>query len=345
MKAAVYYGPEDIRIEQHDDPKCPVGGVLIKVEVVGICGSDVRTYYSGSGKIKPPMILGHEAIGRVVEVDKEHDVFQVDDRIAMAPGIFCRKCYYCEHGMTTMCENLVELAFQFPGGFAEYMPIPGIAFERGRIVAVPQDLSSEYAALCEAASSVIMSQERADIHLGESVVIFGAGPIGCLHIQVARARGAAKIVMVYLGEQRLEMAMVFGADHYINAREENIVETVRGITNNIGADKLIIAAPSALAQKQAVEMCRKRGTVVLFGGLPKENSITQLDGNIIHYSDICVIGHYGQEKRHVQLALDMILRGQINADKLISKILPLDEIVAGFELIKSKNALKVLLKP
>ncbi|NIA31941.1 MAG: alcohol dehydrogenase catalytic domain-containing protein, partial [Actinobacteria bacterium] len=195
MKAAVYYGPLDIRLEEVEDPICPKGGVVIKIKAIGICGSDVRTYYSGSDKITPPMIIGHEAVGEIVECDNEHKIFKLRDKLAMAPGIFCNKCYYCKNGITTMCENLVELAFQFPGGFAQYMPIPGIAFERGRIVEVPEQLSYEHAALCEAASSVIMSQERACISLGETVVIFGAGPIGCIHIQTARARGASKIVM------------------------------------------------------------------------------------------------------------------------------------------------------
>lgn len=345
MKAAVYHGPSDTRIEEVDKPECPQDGVVIKVKAVGICGSDVRTHYGGSHKIIPPMIMGHEATGEVVEVGARHDVLKVGDRVAMAPGIFCGRCYYCENGMTTMCENLVELAFQYPGGFAEYMPIPGVAFTRGRIVAIPNGLSFEHAAVCEPPSSCIMAQERANVCLGESVVIFGAGPIGCSHIQVARTRGASKIILIDVSSERLEMAKNFKADFYINAGDEDPVQKVRDLTNGLGADKLIVAAPSALAQKQAVEICRRRGTIILFGGLPSDNPYTELDGNLIHYRDILIMGHYGQEKRHVQQSLDMMSRGQINAEKLITHILPLEEIISGFELVKDKQALKVLLKP
>ena len=345
MKAAVHYAPGDTRIEEVTDPKCPPGGVVIRVKAVGICGSDVRTHYSGSHKISEPMVLGHEAAGEVIECDDAHETFKIGDGVAMAPGIFCTKCYYCRSGMTTMCENLTELGFQYPGGFAEYMAIPGIAFQRGRIVGIPDGLSFDQAAVCEPPSSCIMAQERANVSLGESVVILGAGPIGCLQVQVARARGAANIMIIDTAPQRLESARPFGADSYIDPGKEDPVEKVRELTGGLGADKVIVAAPSAVAQQQSVEMARRQGTVVFFGGLPKDKPCAELNTNTVHYRDVIIMGHYGQEKRHVALALDMIARGQINTEKLITDVLPLDEIIKGFELVRDKKALKVLLRP
>ena len=244
-----------------------------------------------------------------------------------------------------MCENLVELAFQYPGGFAEQMPIPAIAFERGRIVKIPDELSYKHAALCEACSSCIMAMERAHVCAGETVAIFGAGPIGCIDIQIARARGASTVVIIDIAAERLDMAAAFGADLYIDAGKEDPVAKVRQITGGLGADKAIIAAPAPAAWPQAVEIVRRRGTVVAFGGLPKENSFVSLDGNLIHYRDITLMGHYGQERRHVKQALEMIFEGQITAEKLITNVLPLDDTIKGFALMKDKKALKVLLKP
>ena len=344
MKAAVYYGPEDTRFEDVEDPVCPAGGLVIKVHYVGICGSDVRTYYSGSAKIKPPMILGHEAVGEVIAVDEAHDTYKIGDRLAMAPGIFCNKCYYCRAGMTTMCENLVELAFQYPGGFAEHMPLPGIAFERGRIVEIPEGLSYKHAALCEAISSCVMAMERANVSLGDAVVIFGAGPIGCIDIQVARARGASKVIIIDISAERLEMAKAFGPDCCIDASKQDPVAIVQELTQGLGADKAIIATPAAAAWSKAIEIVRRRGTVIAFGGLPKDNPQVSLDGNLIHYLDITLMGHYGQEKRHVQQALELLSRKQISAEKLITNVLPLDDIAEGVRLMKEKKALKVLLK-
>ena len=345
MKAAVYMGIENMPVKDVDYPSCPEGGLILKVMAVGICGGDVRTYYSGSHKIKPPMILGHEVAGEVVEICKDHHDYKIGDRLAMAPGIFCNNCYYCRHGMKTMCENLTEIAFQYQGGFAEYMPLPGKAFSNGRIVPIPQDISYEHAALAEPPSSCIYSQERANVSLGDTVVIIGAGPIGCIHIQVARARGVSKIIMVEISQGRLEKAKLFGADAYINGSREDAVKAVKGITNSLGADKVIVAAPSAIAQKEAIEMCKKRGTVVFFGGLPKDKPTAEINSNIIHYNDINIMGHYGQERHHVFQSLEMISKGQISAGKIINDILQLDEIVKGFELMSSKKALKVLIKP
>jgi L-iditol 2-dehydrogenase len=345
LKAAVYYGPNDIRIEEADYPHCPKGGLVIKVKAVGICGSDLRTYLFGSEKIDPPMILGHEVAGEVIEIDKDHHTYRLNDNIAMAPGIYCNKCYYCKHGMKTMCDNLQELAFQFQGGFAEYMPIPGIAFERGRIVSIPEGLSFEHAALCEPPTSCIMAQERAEVSSGDTVVILGAGPIGCIHIQVARFRGATTIIVIETSPERLKKSKSFNADYYLYAGKVNPIAEVNKITNGLGADKVIVAAPSAKAQEQAVEMCRKRGTIVFFGGLPRDHPFARLNTNLIHYRDIQIIGHYGQERHHASQSLEMLLRGQISAEKLITNILPLDEILQGFKLIKNKKALKVIIKP
>ncbi len=345
MKAAFYMGPKDMVIKDTDYPHCPEGGLIIKVKAVGICGSDVRTYQNGSEKIEPPMILGHEVAGEVVEIDKKHTSYKIGDRISMAPGIYCNRCYYCQHGLKTMCENLEELAFQYQGGFAEYMPIPGVAFSRGRIVPIPEGLSFEHASICEPPSSCIMAQERANIGLGDTVVILGAGSIGCIHMQVARARGASKVIIVELSPERLAMSKVFHAEFYVDSNKENPVERVKEITNGLGADKIIVAAPSANAQEQAIEMCRKRGTVVFFGGLPKDEPYSRLNSNIIHYNDINIMGHYGQERHHVLLSLEMISKGQINAEKLITNIIPIENIIKGFELILKKKALKVIVKP
>ena len=345
MKAAVYYGPKDIRIEEIGYPKCQPDGVILKVKYVGICGGDVRNYYLGTDKIKPPMVTGHEVAGEVVEIDKNHSIYKVGDRLAMSPIVYCGSCYYCQNKMFTMCENLREIGFQFPGGFEEFMSIPGEAFERGAIVPIPEGLSFKHAAVCEPSSSCIYAQERADITVGDRVAIFGAGPIGCIHIQVAKLRGASKVIMIDISKERLETAKTFEADEYIDGSNENVKERIDEITAGIGVDKVIVAAPSSAAIEQALEIVRKRAVIVLFGGLPKDNSFTRLNANTIHYNDLNIIGHFGQERRHVILSLELILKGKISAEKLITHVLPLDKVHKGLELIKNKKALKVLIKP
>ena len=345
MRAAVYHGPGDIRMEDVPMPRSTPGGCVIRVTAVCLCGSDVRTYYSGSHKIIPPMILGHEVVGQVIEVHPDHATYVVGDHLAMAPGIWCGKCWYCERGMTTMCENLEELGFQHPGGFAQYMALPGVLFRRGRVVKVPDGLPDERAGICEMPASCIMAQERADVGLGDSVAVIGAGPVGCVHVQVARARGAARILLADRHPERLAAARFCGADVFVDATAGDSVTAVKEWTGGLGADRVIVAAPSALAAEQAVRMARRRGTVVLYAGLPKDAPHASLDINLIHYRDIAVIGHYGQERRHVAQSLEMIARGQIDAEHLVTHHLPLERITEGIRLMKDKTALKVMLHP
>jgi len=345
MKAAIYYGLEDLRIEEVDYPICPPGGVILKVKYVGICGGDVRNYYIGTHKIKPPMITGHEVAGEVVETDKNHSTYKVGDRLAMSPIVCCGSCYYCRNKMITMCENLREIGFQFPGGFEEFMPISGEVFKRGSIVPIPKGLSFKYAAVCEPSSSCLYAQERADVTVGDKVAIFGAGPIGCIHIQVAKLRGASKVIMIDISRERLEMAKAFEANEYIDGSSTGVKDRIEEITGGCGMDKVIVAASSSTAIEQSIDIVRKRAVIVIFGGLPRDDPFTSLNANTIHYNDLHIIGHFGQEERHVILSLELIREGKISAEKLITHVLPLERIHEGFELLKNKKALKVLLKP
>lgn len=345
MKVALYYGKKDIRIKEIDYPKCPPGGVILKVKYVGICGGDVRNYYLGTNMIKTPMVTGHEVAGEVVEVGTDHGTYKVRDRLAMGPIVYCGSCFYCQNKMTSMCKNLKQIGFQFPGGFEEFMPIPAEVFIRGSIVPIPQGLSFKYAAACEPLSSCLYAQERAGVTLGDKVAIFGAGAIGCIHIQVAKLRGASKVIMIDIVKERLEIAKKFGADYYIDGKTSDLKAEIDAVTEGLGADKAIIAAPSAAAIEQSIPIVRKRATVVIFGGLSKNNSKTELDGNAIHYNDLNLMGHFGQERRHVLLALELIKEDKISAKKLITDIFPLKKIYEGLRLLKEKKALKILIKP
>jgi len=151
--------------------------------------------------------------------------------------------------------------------------------------------------------------------------------------------------MIDISPERLEMAKAFEADEYINGSSTNVKNRVKEITGGYGVDKVIVAAPSSAAIEQAIEIVKKRAIIVLFGGLPKENSVIRLNANTIHYNDLHLMGHFGQEIRHLILSLELIKEGKINAEKLITHVLPLERIFEGFELMKNKKALKVLIKP
>lgn len=342
MKAAVYKKPLTIEIENREIPKCGKEDIIVKIHACGICGSDVRNYKNGLRADVGEQVMGHEFTGTVTETGSNVVKYRVGDRIAAAPDVSCGDCYYCKQGLVNLCDNHRMIGTHWPGGFAEYIHLPAEVLERGMIHHIPEGASLDEAALSEPASSVIACQEDAGVSPGNTVVIFGTGPIGCLHTEIARARGAAKIILV--GRRRLAMAEPFGADYLISVLDSDPVEKILKITKGFGADIAICANPAAETQNMAVESVRKRGKVVLFGGLPKTDPMTSLNSNKIHYREITVMGSFSYKAETHKKALLAIKSGQIHPEKYFTLSLPLERISEGFQAALDGKALKVLIK-
>lgn len=341
MKAAVMYGPNDIRIEDVPMPICEKDGMILKVEAIGLCGSDIRNLSTDSQKGHYPVILGHEHVGTITEVGSEVIDFNVGDKVYVYPGIPCWKCESCRSGKTHMCEN----ARGYPqGGFAEYMPIPKYGIDGRNIFHIPEGFDLPRATLAEPLSSVYGCQENINVTLGDIVVIIGAGPIGCFHAELAKLRGASKVIMIEIEDKRLDESLNFGVDHIINSKKENPIEKVLDLTGGQGADKVISANPSTKSQEQAIFMCRTGGVVVFFGGVPR-GAMTNLDSNHVHYKNIWIYGHYGSSSVQVLKAFKLIIEGKFKAEKYISALMPLEKINEAIEQVKAGNALKIVIVP
>ncbi len=252
MLAAVLYGPNDIRLENVAEPVCHDDEFIIKLKAVGLCGSDVRTILSGHRSLAYPHIIGHEITGEVVAVGASIKKYKVGDRLYVSPQVPCGKCPSCKRGWISQCSDLRVFGTHFPGGYAEYMVIPRSAMERGQIIPIPEGLSDEEAVMTEPLSSVYAAQENANVTLGDTVAVIGTGPIGCLHIELAKLRGAIKVIAIEQSLERLRMAENYGADHLINSQEEDPVKRIKEITGGWGVEKVISANPSTVAQQQAV---------------------------------------------------------------------------------------------
>ena len=346
MKAAVLRGPGQLACESIPYPELPPDGAILKVEACGICGSDTRAVTYGLRFEKEWQVLGHEIAGVIVEVGRDVTDYAVGDRLAIAADVHCHKCYYCRRALYNLCEDWKLLGTHFAGGMAEYMQLPEAILRRGIVHRLPEGLSSLGGALAEPASSVIASQERLDIQPGEVVVIIGDGPIGVLQVQVAQARGA-KPILIGRRAQRLELIRQRGitAWHMLNAEQVDVVTAVRELTGGLGADAAICAAPSKSAQADAVAMVRKRGRIALFGGLPKTDPITNLDSNRIHYDELTIYGTFSYHPSAHQVALDLIARGLIDADKIITATYPIDRLEDAFRAVMDRRELKVMLTP
>lgn len=345
MKAAYVTGPMQIELRESLLPKVPADGILVAVKACGVCGSDLRRWREGAHSENDLLIAGHEISGIVTAVGNLVKNYCVGDRLAVAPDVHCGKCYYCEHGLYNLCNHLhlIGITPGYNGGFAEYLILTPEMLSGGIVHHVPERLSFMQAALAEPLSSVLASHAEADTTLGDVVVVMGAGPIGCLHIAVAKARGA-RVILSEPSEVRRRIAERFGPERIVDPMTENLIEEVRHFTSGRGADIAICANPIAATHTQAVELVRKRGKVLLFGGLPKNSPMTTLDANRIHYNEIRVIGTFSYHPSYHALALETIEHGIVKSEDVITHVFPLDAIDEAFRMASSGEALKVMVQ-
>jgi len=345
MKAAVMYGPNDIRYEDVNKPECPDGGILLKVMAIGLCGSDIRNLTSDSRKGAYPHIYGHEVVGVVTMAAPSVTRVAIGDRIFIHPAIQCMRCESCISGHSEACQNTeVKKPASAQGGFADYMPIPKTQIDHGYIFQIPDHISFEQATLGEPLSSVYTCLEKINVKLNDIVVIIGAGPIGYFLAKLSKLRGAKTVVMVEINDTRLQKAKEFGVDFTVNSLKEDPIEKIKEITNGRGADKVISANPSTAAQSQSIFMARPGGIVVFFGGVPK-GAMAKLDTNHIHYNNLWIYGHYASNGSAIKNAFELAVSENFPADQFISGVLPLSQIKEAVEMTKTSDVVKIILKP
>ncbi len=346
MQAIVYHAPGDIRIVDIPKPVCGDGELLVRIDACAVCGTDLKSKFHGNPRIKAPLVMGHEFTGFVEEISPSaKGDWHIGDRVVMATSISCGKCFYCLKGWRNLCVNLAPMSFSYPGGMAEYVSIPALALEGDHVLKVPKDVKAECAALAEPTSCAVNSVEQCNVQKGDCVLVMGAGPMGLLNAVVARAFGASKILLTELNPLRRKQAEQFEIDRVIDPASEDVNENVRKETDSVGADVVIVAAPAALPQEQALSLVRKRGTVCLFASLPVGKNMLNIDSRLIHYGEIRVVGSSDSTPEHVRKAVELIASNKIPSDKIASHLLPLDQIDKAFELMQSGEALRVVLIP
>lgn len=343
MKAAFLAGPRRFELRDLDEPVAPDGGLVLAVKACGVCGSDLRRWKEGPPAAGDAIIPGHEAAGVVAAVGRNTSGWAPGDRIAIAPDVHCGACWYCRRGLYNLCDTLrlIGITPGYSGAFAERMVLTGEILANGIVHRMPDGLAFDQAAVAEPCCSVLAAHDKAGTAAGDTVVVLGAGPIGCLHAVIAKSCGARAVVSEP-AESRRRMAEIFAPDLIIDPSSEDAVAAVRRFTNGLGADIVICANPIASTQTQAVEMVRKAGRVVLFGGLPKSSPMVSLDANRIHYGEIMVVGAFSYHPEVHARALDLVHRNVIPADRLITHRYPLKEIDAAFETAARGEGLKVV---
>lgn len=350
MQAVVAYAPGDYRLEEVDVPKVGEGEVLIKVEACGICAGDLKAYEGAPSfwgddtqpaYIKAPMIPGHEFIGHVVAFGEDVKSFEIGDRIISEQIVPCWGCRFCNRGQYWMCEKHDVYGFQnnVNGGMAEYMVFPKEAINHK----LPDELPIEKAVLVEPYSCSLHAVKRAQVELGDVVVLSGAGTLGLGMIGAIKKSGASTLVVLDLNNKRLELAKQFGADIILNPAEVDVVDYVKGITEGYGCDIYIEASGAVQSVEQGLHMIRKLGRFVEFSVFKEPVTV---DWSIISdRKELDVLGaHLGPYC--YPLVIEGIGNGDFPTDHVVTHKLPLKNFHEGLDLMRNDpDALKVVLMP
>jgi L-iditol 2-dehydrogenase len=347
MRALRFYAPEDVRIEDVPEPECGPDEVKLKVRNCSTCGTDVKIFHNGHQNLSPPRTIGHEIAGEVVEVGADVDGWSVGDRAQVIAAVPCGECHECRKGWMAVCQNQTSVGYQYDGGFAEYMIVPREVLTVDGLNRIPDNVGYDEASAAEPLACAINAQELLGIEEGDTVVVFGAGPIGCMHIRVAR--GVYKSGPVYLVDvnaARLQMsADAVQPEEIIDGSQVDVVERVMELTGGRGADVVITATAANITQEQAISMAARNGRISFFGGLPKNDPFIKCDSNLVHYRQLHIHGANGSAPEHNKRALEYISTGQVPVKDLITEHIPLERVLDAFDIVKKGEAIKVTVEP
>jgi len=337
MKAAMYHSLEDIRLEDVPKPQIGSDEVLVEMKACGVCGSDLMDWYLRS---RAPLVLGHEPAGVIVETGKDVKGFEVGDRVFAHHHVADLTCYYCVNNDYTMCPQFGQTHIE-PGGFAEYFKVPAPNLQIDTLK-LPSNMSFEEATLIEPIGCCIRAQNKAGIQKGDNVAIIGAGPNGIIHALLARFSGANQILVTDIVDYRLKIAQNFGADLAFNPQRDNVVQQVKEVTENRGADLVIVTAPSVKAVEDAVQIVRRGGKLLLFAPT-QPDQYARLSPHRLFFSEITVVPSYSASHIETRIALQLITSRRIKSKELITHRFPLSRTADAFQTAaRSKECLKVI---
>lgn len=340
MKAGVLQSVNNVHYTTIADPQLDPGDMLLKVKAATVCGTDIRILRGRKTVgIRYPSVLGHEFAGTVLNTGGNTQ-FTVGQAVTVCPQFTCGHCEYCIRGAENLCRNMTAMGYEIDGAFAEYVRIPGSAVKSGNVFAIPKGLSFEEAALAEPLACVMNGQDRVVVKIGDMVAILGAGPIGILHIKLARLSGARIIIVSEPNPLRRDAAIKAGADMTIDPTADDLFARVKSVTGDLGVDVAIVAIGVPSLASEAIRLVCHRGRVCLFAGFSKDQQ-AELDVNAIHYNEIVVTGAFGLTRLTFERALNMIASGKLEMKSLLTHRYDLSDIKIALDTAEQGSAIKV----
>lgn len=319
MKAAVFYGKEDLRVEERELPQLKQDEVLVRVHACGICGTDVHIFSGDEGAAKTPAgtVLGHEFAGEIVEVGDAVTGVSVGDRVCIDPNKLCNECYYCKSGVGHFCESMIGIGTTVDGGFAEYCVVPAT-----QVYCFPKELSYEAVAMTEPVSCCLHGIDLCDIRPGSTVAVIGCGMIGLLMLQLARLCGASTLIAIEPIAQKREMAFGLGADYALNPMEDDFMEQLSQVTDRI--ETVIECVGRTNTVEMAIEIAGNASTVMLFGLTAPEDEVA-VKPFALFKKEITLKTSYINPYTFSR-ALDLISSGKVDVSSMIYAKCPLEEL-------------------
>lgn len=344
MKAAVYYGPRDIRVENVPTPQAGAGEVVLRVRRCSVCGTDKRIFTHGQKNVVPPTVTGHEIVGVVSEIGAGVGArLEMGQTVVVATVVGCGKCIYCQRRQYNLCDSFTALGYDYSGGFAEYVKIPAAAVAQGNIIPVPEGMPLERAALVEPLSCCLNGQEYLNAQPGDRALVFGAGPIGLMHAAILKARGCDPVIVTDVSDERLAYVEEFGLGRSVNTVGGNGVEKILAAAGGEKFDVVLTANSVKSTQADALKLVRKKARVCFFAGIPKDDPVLPIDTNAIHYNEISVFGCFASNLQHYLEALEMVGRDDIPWDRFVSHRFKLDEMVKAFAVMEAGQGIKTVI--
>jgi L-iditol 2-dehydrogenase len=347
MLAAVYHGPNDLRVEQVPMPKIGKGEILVKVLSASICGTDLRIFHGNHRMYAPGTVRipGHEVVGTIAEIGEDVTGYTLGQRVFCAPNTGCGHCLQCITGNNNLCASYDAIGVTSDGGFAEFVRIPANSVRQGNVILLDEKVDSAVAALMEPFACVLRGQNALHMQPGETVLIIGAGPIGVMHIKLAKARGAGRVIVSEPIADRAEQAKRMGADRVVNPMTENLKEVLAQESQGRGADIVIVAAPVHAAQEAALDLAAISGRINFFGGLPKDKPTINFDSNLVHYKELVITATTACSTADCWQATQMVNSGLIDLSDVVSQRFPLKDAVQAFAAAEDRKSLKIVLEP
>lgn len=346
MLAVTYQGPQQMAVAEHAQPVLAAGDVLITILAAGVCGTDVRVYKGEHRAAQPGRIPGHEIVGRIEQAAGPlPGGLSVGDAVFVAPNLGCGACRWCGRGQENLCPATQALGLTLDGAFAQQMVVPARAVARGNLIKLAPDADPVALVLAEPLACVVRGQGKLGVTAGDVVLVAGGGPVGLLHVALAKATGAGAIVCSEPSATRRQAALRAGATHVIDPTTEDLPGLVRCVSDGRGADLVVTAAPVHALQAQALELAATWGKVLYFGGLPKSRPTVELDTNLLHYKELTIAGTTASTVEDCRRAAALIDAGLVDVGWMVSHRFGLAQFDQAIAAAQNPGALKVVVIP